>query len=373
MTASVIPLPVLDSYAKRLGGLPAERFVGSILWYYVSAGRSAPIRVSRENLERWFSELNIDDRFLPPAISGVNAFRRACTESIPRTWRIPAKTGDKDDDQIADLHVVEIDSNDKGVLRHIVRRVRDPRTEQSWTATIATLRFHRGPRQPVGGRRRSAEVVKTTVLPALVELDVNGQKTGRTVPLSELDELHANAAVADFREKYSDLTEYYTADAVRGIVRDLLTAANAISVKPSGGVYFIHQIKQETVEQLEGLIGRIGQGCSFHQLPLLDTMDQRQMLTAAWEDEIETTVQRLLEEIAEVNEEAKRKGQKVSAARYEGLYVQFAEAQEKTVEYTDLLGLAQKRSGSSLELALEALTEMAKPGLRTEPRGKKRS
>jgi hypothetical protein len=360
----------IEDYTDRLAGLPPERFIGSMLWYALLGSYErevngqkvhVPVRVSRPQLEEWFRELEIDQRFMPPEISRINAFRRGSTSAIPRTYALS-------DDETATLAVVEVDAAHDYVLRHIQRRVTNKRAERIYESNVATIRFRRGSRK-AGQRDHDMEHYVAEVLAELVELDVHGKPTGNTAPMSELDKRQVIEALEDFERSYNDLSENYHADALRAVVRGMLLSTNAIMVRPS--VYFIHSSRQRTVDQIDGLIERLGRGCKFRQVPLLDTMDQREMLTEAWEDEVENDVRGLLKEIGKVNAEAQAKGGKPSGERYQGLYAQYADLQERASEYTRILGLAQERAGSALDVALDALMEMSTRGLNLAGRGKR--
>lgn len=332
----------LNSYRNRLANLPPERFVGSILWFSITGevkytnGRreTLPVRVTHDWLEAQFDDLDLDKRFLPPKIKAVDAFRKATSEAT-REYPLPQ------DGMSALLMVREVDYDAEQVVRHVVKEIKDRRGKKlDYDPQLATLKFLRGGRT-AKGKRPGGEAFKWQIM-----RHVTGDERKMVQELIE---------EADAR--YKDLSTNLHADAIRAVVRNYLTDLNAIAVKPSGGVYFVHTSRQKTVDALHELVKRIGQGCTFHQLPLLDTVDQREMLTDAFQTEVEDEVRKLLGDIAATNE--KVKGGKIPAGEYAKLKTRYDSVMERSDEYTRLLGLALGRAGSALELALDAVVDLS--------------
>lgn len=346
----------LDEYAARLANLPEDKFIGAILWYSITQfvastkATAVPVRVTRDQLELWFDELGLNADFLPPVIKKVDAFRKASSE-IGAEYSVGV-TG-----MVAKLRVVEIDYNPEFVLRHILRDVTDKMARTTTTAHVATLKFFRGSRSSAG--KRSGETYKTTVMNTLVELGLDQQPTGHTYALEVQDRFEVDKVLATLNQRYTDLSANLQSDAIRAMVRIYLTSLNAIGVKPSGGVYFVHLSRQKTVDALEKLVRKIGQGCSFHQLPLLDTLDQREMLTEAFQTEVQDEVNLLLKRIAQANLVARGKGGQISPTEYAKFMDHYRDIQSRAEEYTRVLGLAQGRAGSALETALDAVIDMS--------------
>lgn len=350
---------VLDDYKSRIAGLEPDKFIGSILWFSITGNveredgkkTTVPVRVTHDQLDQWFDDLDLDKTYLPPRIKKVDAFRKASSEAKSEY------PGPKEH-QSTTLRVVEIDYNAEFVLRHVLRDVHDKRAQTTTTAHVATLKFMRGGRTSQGVRS-SAQHYKTSINSNLIELGLDQRPTGSKYPLSDQDKGMVEELIADFDTRYTDLSANLHSDAVRAVIRNYLTDLNAIGVKPSGGVYFVHTSRQRTVDALQQLVKRVGQGCSFHQLPLLDTLDQREMLTEAFQTEVQDEVDKLLKEIAGSNEKAQTKGNKIPPAEYAKFMDRYQDIVSRSEEYTRVLGLAQGRAGSALETALDAVIEMS--------------
>lgn len=343
MTAQVASL---DAYRKELVGLPAERFIGSLLWFSLSGGREVdlttgtvtthPVRTTHALLEQWFKDLDLDEAFLPPKILKVNAFRKASSE-VTRKYETSAEGVH------ATLLVREVTYDGEQVVRHIVKEMRDSRQQKlKYEPHLATLKFFRA-RRTAAGRAANSEDWRWQIL--------------NTVAPEDLP--HVESMIAEIQGRYDDLAVYLHHQAIRGMIRDYLTSLNAIAVKPQGGVYFIHQSRQDTVDALQQLVERIGPNCSFHQVPLLDTPRQRAMLTDAFQDEVEQDVKLLLKDVLDLNEKVKNGKGKVTPEKYADLNARLQDVMSRSTEYTRVLGLAQGRAGDALELGIIAVSELA--------------
>ncbi len=337
--------PELTSYKDRLAGLPQDDFIGSILWYSIagSVDRSSgkreqiPVRVTRDQMAAWFGELGLDEKFLPPQILKVDAFRKA-TSSVELEY-------DLAEDQRAVLYIDEVESNDEYVLRHVMRKVYDPRQQREddklRSDFVASLKFFRGGRTSTG-KRAAGDHYKSRPKPGLTGID-----------LRQVEDL-----LEEVDNRYTDLSANLNEDKIRAVIRNYLGHLNAIAVKPQGAVYFVHNTRQDTLDALQALVRRVGQGCSFEQIPLVDTGDQRRMLNEAFQSEVEDDVRLLLGKIAAVNEKAKAGG--IKPQTYAELHQAYQQVVARSEEYTQLLGLSQARAAAALELALDSVMSLAR-------------
>lgn len=331
----------LKEYRHRLAGLPASKFVGSLLWYSIAGtternadGRriTVPVRVHQDVLEGWFDELGLDKAFLPPKIKLIDAFRAASSQ-VKREYI----DGDPSEGRYATLRVEEVKSDAEQVIRHIVKDLRDEKKERLARDHVATLKFIRGGRT-AKGKRHSGDHVKYAVLSR-----VKGE-----------DREQVDAIIDDFNERYEDLSQHLHSHAIRAIVRNILVSLNAVGMKTSGGLYFVHKSRWGAVDALQALVRMIGQGCCLEQFPMVDTSDSRDTITEAFQSEVEDQVRLLLKQIAEANA-----AKKVSPRRYAELNAAYSEIAGRSAEYSELLGLAQGRAADALEVAMMSVTELA--------------
>ena len=322
----------LDTYKNRLAGIDPTKFVGSILWFSISGEvdkkdgkRSvAPVRVTREWMEDQFRDLNLDPKFLPDKLNPMNAFKRATTDAR-REYPLP-EAG-----MSARLMVRDVTSDTERIVRHVIREVCDSKGEMLSYSHVGTVVYNYNR--------------KSSVNPAINRIELQKLNAADT-----LDREYLESLFVQIEADYLDACVNLHSQAIRAILRNYLTSLNAIAVKPQGGVYFVHTTRQDAIDSLQTLVARIGQGCKFHQLPLLDTVEQREMLTDAFQDEVEHDVQVLLERIASYN-----KAGKVQSTTYAALNEELTNITKRAHEYAELLGLAQGRAGAALDIALDSV------------------
>lgn len=310
---------VLDDYRDQLADLPADRFIGSITWYTIAASA-----VTREELVDWFDELGLDPVHLPHPIKPVDAFRAASTDATA-TYGLPGG-------RHATLMVREVASTRDEVARHIMRETCDPQ-----------------------GRRLAYDKVGDAVFrrnPAQLDLDIDRSLLGPD------EQRHAEVVCETIRERYTTMSTHLQAQALRAVVRSYLLSLNAVAVRPSGGVYYVHVSRQDALTQLETLVSRFSPTSMLHSLPLIDTGKQRRMIGQAFADEVEATVNGLLRRIAEENERALMGGGTIPPTVYQQLRAQYEEVVIRTREFTQILGQTEGRATAALELAVNALCAM---------------
>jgi hypothetical protein len=318
-------------------------FIGALVWFsiagtvtYVDGKRTTiPVSVSYETLKQHFDDLNLDASFLPSPIRKVDAFRAAST-AAKDNYPLPTEG------QFAELLVREVTFDLDQVIRHVMREVRDTRGEKLSYDHVATLKFFRGGRI-ADNRRHSGDHYRTQILHGL----------------SPLDREHVQNLVTTFEANYVTLSDSLQSQALRAVIRSYVSYLNAIIVKPTGGVYFVHHSRQPTLDALQELVRRIGQGCSFEQFPLVNTHDSRQMLTEAFQSEVENACRELLAEIAALNEKARTNGDRINVKKYAEMNGRYQEVLSRSEEYTRVLGLSQGRAGAALELAMDSVMDLA--------------
>lgn len=341
----------LSDYVELVRKSGAE-VLGSILWFSISGSSDAgdegkrfvPVRVTRDQLEKWFDEFGLDKAFIPKPIRKVHAFRTACTET-KRTYKLPVEG------ESVELMIREVKFDAEVRVHHIMREHKDSRGERLSYTHAATLKFYRGSR---GTKSQSSEHYKATILRGLSSLDV----------------AQVDAMIHDFDDRYTDLAANLHGQVIRSMLRKYLESLNAIKVRKSGGIYFIHTSKQETVDALAELVAKLGDGCSFFQTPLPDLPNSREMLTDAFQDEVEDDVRDLLGEIADYNEKIDKRGETPSETKYAEFRTRYEQIMTRASEYSEVLGLQQERAAVALELALEQVDSLA-GALLTSPAKKK--
>lgn len=356
---STSTLDIYRSHATSLIESEPERWLGSIVWYMIAGiddvgatgKHTSPVRVTREQMATWFAELGLEEQFLPPNVKKVDAFRRSSSE-IKDSYPLP------EEGCTAQLRVIEIEHNPEFVLRHVMRDVINSRTEVTTTAAVAAIKFFRGARSSKG-KRPEAEHYRYTINTVLTEYGLNGKATGARYDLPADDANRVLDALTAMDARYADLCVNLQSDAIRAVIRNYLMYLNAICCKPSGGVYFVHSARAAKLDALAELVRRVGQGCLFHQVALFDEPSQRAMLNESFQSEVEDDCRLLLRKVALVNEEANKRGTRVSPGKYAELSADYQAIVARSEEYTTILGLTQGRAAAALELALDNIIDMS--------------
>lgn len=319
-----------DAYKEQLAGLPAKKFIGAIVWFTINEAK-----ITRDEIIKLFVDNGLDERFVPNPIKPVDAFRRATSRA-----QVEYPYGDR---QTAELYIDEVDYDEERVVQHIYRKVRDRKTIQLSHTQIGEAIFYR---QSRNARRKGAggESVKFSL------------KRGQ---LSDHEQGIAEQFIKDVHQSYELGKQFITGQALRGMVRNYVVSTNAISVRPSGGVYFVHRSRTDTIDALAKVVSQLGNESVLHILPLIDNNQQRGMLTEAFQDEVVDECEKLLRELAETNEHYSKKGGKIPVKKYATLRQKLDDTMGRADEYTRVLGLSQERSGASIELAMNSLLEMA--------------
>lgn len=318
-----------QQYQAHLAGMDEGAFIGSILYFEFRQPK-----VTREDLERWFVELGLSDSYLPLPIKPIEAFKRATGVTAKHRYTLPG-------DLEVELFVEHISTDDDRITRYIIRRVLDAKGKEIAYNTVGEAVFYKAGRttrqKGTGGESVKMQVVGSP---------------------DAVDEAEVRKFIDTMHKDYRFFYDHYYVQAIRDMVRNYITSLNAISVRSGGAVYFVHRSRWDTVNRLTELVNnKIGNGCRIHVMPLIDTDYQRDMLSEAYQDEVEQEVDKLLGKVAKVNESAK--GKKVRPKDYAELQDAWQDLSSRSTEYTSIFNTRQERAATALEMALDALMEMA--------------
>lgn len=329
MSASSTATETFQQYQAHLAGMKEDAFIGSILYFEFRQPT-----ITHDDLKQWFFDLGLDDRFLPHPIKPIEAFKRATGVGAKHAY-------DLGDDVRVKLFTEQAKrGNDDRLRKHIIREVLDAKGDRIEFNTVGEAVFNKASRQ-AKARGVGGESVQFTVSPGL----------------DAREEAEVRDFIAEMHTDYRFYYENYYVQAIRDMVRNYIESLNAISVRSGGAVYFVHRSRWDTVNKLVLLVNdRIGNGCRIHMMPLIDTDYQRDMLSEAYQDEVEGEVNKLLAKVAQINED--HKGKKVPPKKYSELQELYQDLSSRAQEYTDIFDQKQDRAATALELALDALMEM---------------
>lgn len=299
-----------------------SQFLGVLCLYSITSGvADEPLPITREGLEAAFAELQLDERFLPTPVRGVEAFR-AATSNLSDSWEsggIRYK-----------VSVRETERTEDYVLRQMFATWTDAEGIRQ-ERRVADLQFFR-PRRVTAGRIRGTEKLRTMLHRGL----------------EELDRERLQALVDKGRAQYDMYVHRLTPHAMRLLVRSYLQYLGGVSLRAgAGGAYFLPLEQLDQVRLLRDLVHRFGPQCRLMFTPMVDDPEQREMIRDAVELDVEARVQSLLRDIEEWT---RRNPDKTpSALTMRSWDDEHGVLTELLLSYGDLLDCAFERAGDQLE------------------------
>ena len=246
------PIP---GYGKSI---PDDLILGHIAWYSI-----AKPRLTSDDLIALIADLGLDPAIIPKPPRAGDAFKRACRYSERAGLPIPYS------DNTANFLIRPVTQTLNDIERHLVIEVVDPDGRKLEYHSVAYLKFDR--------KKNTLNVSKKSVQDTLDPL------TDDTLQM--------------FAVHLKDSTKYVDAQVIRSMVRKQLDLMSAIAVRRQGSVYFIPFKAKKLTEGLERLMTYCGPGSAFHSLPLIDDTKQREMVKAAFEDEVHEGATQLITEL----------------------------------------------------------------------------
>jgi hypothetical protein len=314
--------------------------LGYLVLYSVFDGQ-----VTRDDLEDWFAELGLDAGHVPQPIRAVDAFEKitgpagvrlsyplplADGQASPRRRRRP-RTGEEGQQQAATLMVRHVRRDSNQIVRHVVREVRnEAETRLSYDTRLAECVFRRDA-QPTAAHGAGA-----------LDLSI-GHAAIQALPDAEQRQVYA--LLSQLRDAYDRHCTYMTGDRLRGMLRTYIEGLNAIRVRPTGGVYFVHGRHARTLAALRELVQRFGAGSHLARVPLPDQEEMREMVIAAFTTRAREDLDKLAHDIAAAQQDGS-----TGQAAIQALHKRFTTLQAAAAEHAQLLGTSLDDTGAALKL-----------------------
>lgn len=295
-------------------------FLGALAWYTVSE-----MRVSRDQLEAAFQKAGIDPMHLPKPINYRDAFRCATTNAEVTGIALPNGTR-------LNLLVREVAVSRDEIIRHVVREVVDAAKVRLEYRPVAELKIGRD------------EQMRATKL----------------VP--DIGEHERNLALAA-KANYQVERHAYSAKNVRDVITRILRTAAPVSVRPSGGVFFVPQAHVAVLTCLTELIADLAPfavkadpgRARMWSVPVVDTEEQRDMIQVSLEDQVAEESASLIDELSKY-----LKSQQRVTTRILATYADRAKALANLVAtYESMLQTDQLTARENLELVRQAVANLA--------------
>lgn len=305
----------VTAYSSAAAHLPDEYFLGQIV--------SFTITEADVNLEDMRAELltrGLRDDTLKKRLRHIDAFKKASNEIATKF----TKFGDHQhsvmvrpvgqDSQESHRHIVF----ERAVFRVGQRR----RVEHE---TIWRVMYDRGVRDREGNITNDSIAVEQQVVPGLI-LEAEEREWLEQTIGEEGERL---------RERFEHYCTHLDSHGVRTFVRGYLDLLGAINVKGGnggGGLYFVPQKHADELRDLASFIQSVGS--SMHLIPLLDIVDQREMLADAFVADTLDELRALSIEMGKILDNPSRT---ITEDTYDAYVSKAAELMTKATEYESLL------------------------------------
>lgn len=317
-------------------------------------------RVARTDLERWFRQFGLDETFLPRPIREVDAYEQVTGKrGVRATYKLTSatptpngggavtgrrgqsgKTGGKTDGKTVavTLMVRHVARDDMKIVRHLVREVRDEGASRlSYDTRLAEIVFWR---DPAGTGRPGVGVLQIHPNEAAI------------AQLSESEQAKVRKTLQEVEDTYREQCRFYNSDRLRSLVRTYIEGLNAVRVRPTGGVYFVHRAHEAPLAALRELVARFGDGSHLTRVPLPDQEEMREMVVAALTTKTKEDLDKLAADIAA----ARRDG--ASDAQMQVLLRRFQALQRSTAEHGRLLSSSLDDTQAALKLVNAQVTNL---------------
>jgi hypothetical protein len=241
-----------------------QSLVGSAdLLGYLSFPAIEDVRIHKDDLGKLFDQYQLSRSYLPHEIKPHDAFRRA-SKTLEGQIKILDAFGHQ---QSARLLVREVLHDAKRIVRHLVREIVDSKNEVLDFATVGKI-----------------ELDRTSTLVSV------SWDTGYIAEYGYDTMLHQTQAL------YTDWTQYHTKDTVRNIVNRVITSTNPVTVQKGGRATFIPRNAENILFCLRDMVKELPSSApsSIEVLPLIDTVDTRDLIGRRAEESIKEEVHELM-------------------------------------------------------------------------------
>lgn len=290
----------LNSYSASLSGQP---ILGNLIWYSVPE----TVTVKHSDLTRILTAVGLD-AYMRPVPKDKDVFMRVASSHARK--RVAT-----DDPLIYENYLVRnvLDDGPRAVKQIVVEQVNSSGEKLNLFAAVQV--------------EYDAGTIKLTFLQ-----DEHGNQIDHDQAMNV-----AELIKIDYNAKRGTVNAY----SVRELIRRIILANDAATVRPSGGVYFLMQSKQNVIDALVALADEIPY-VDIHPVPLVDDSRQREMLQRAVEAETIERIDAIITEIDSIDSLTPRK--------YQAMANEMNEIAARTRNYTELLDTALASAEFRLEI-----------------------
>lgn len=283
---------------KNIDNLDPNTLLGYMIFYYIP-----DIKISHSEFEQIFDNNKMDKKCLPPKIYEHDAFRRA-TGKVKGTIAVDVGGAYSD----AKLNIDEVVNDQNKVVRILGRKVIDSANAEVNYEPAGKFYFDKG--------NKSASFSVNPTFAA--EYDYNTLMEG-TIDL------------------FKEWTAYHSKDTVRNIVNKIVKSTQPVTIIK--GAYFIPKGEYDIIKGLQGVIKDLAQFTTgdvpgIEVIPLIDTVEQRKMISTKANTELMGEIDDLVTELSDMLTDSTKDIHKRTINR---IACQFQDLRSKKETYSTLL------------------------------------
>ncbi|MDN5698290.1 MAG: hypothetical protein L0G70_10005 [Rubrobacter sp.] len=315
----------------------AEQFLGHLIWYSL-----AETRITREELLEALEDAGVDESFAPKKISPRDAFRRATAsmEVVKVPITLSAQNNLIDDPNhaatgVANVMVRDVSSSSEAIVRQVVREEVDSNNVRLSYEPVAQIQMNKEDELSafaLAGKERE-------LLPAERKL------------------------LRDVWSRFDYELGHYDSAAIRRIISEIKKDGAPVSMKASGGVYFISREHESVTDSIVRLIEELkdhsttSKSSMVMAVPLVDADEYRDALAESLDEQVERQSKSLIHEMSGILKSDSR----ITDKRQKEFVDRVRELSATVGEYEQLLEREVEGARANLDLAhKEAMSLLSK-------------
>lgn len=315
------------AYSNAAAELPDEYFLGQIVSFTITEAD-----VNLETMRDELAARGLREDTLKKRLRHIDAFKKATNEIATKFTKFH--------DHQHSIMVRPVGQDAQESHRHIVfeRAVfRVGQRRRVEHETIWRIMYDRGARDRDGNIKDDSIHVEQQIVPGLALEAEEKQWLEETI----------GEDGGKLRERFEHYCTHLDSHGVRTFVRGYLDLLGAINVKGSGGggLYFVPQKHSAELRDLADLIKSIGS--HMHLIPLLDIVDQREMLAEAFVSDTLDELRALSIEMGKILDNPSRT---ITEDTYDAYVSKAAELMTKASEYESLLDRSLESANLELQV-----------------------
>lgn len=297
-------------------------FLGFMVYYSVSG-----MRVATDDLKEAFDFAGIDENLLPKETSPKDAFLKAVKRAEVRGREVSVDT---DGNPIyTNLLIREVRSEGGETIKQLVR--------ENVNSSKETLSY-----RPV------FQIEHTT------QGNIN---------YSLLDDNAGEiewSTLKSIKNNYLEEVGTYDSQAIRRVFISILGTLEPVSMRSSGGIYFVPRRNEEGVRKLERLTQALREACDgadktqIMAIPMVDRDDYRDVLNENLNQQINSQAGTIIKEISKI----KQSGAAITSKRRNAFMERFASLKRLTTSYKGILERNLDETEVSLEMAQAQIVKL---------------